>query len=615
MDAGGAAMQLKFDDMIPLLVSAYERGRLVPFLGAGMSAPACAQWGELVANLERLAGVKPRAPGDAAAAQPAGNLTARADHAAAVLRNQGNTDEFWGKLREALRTSHPMEVSPQTRALARFYWPLVITTNYDDMFLAAAQEPATGEILPLTRHPWHCKEVMNSLAEPAGRYVWHIQGFLGGQIDPSMVPEARRQQPGGLIRKVPFQRLLDDLVLGHGEYRRVTNLEPQFRRCFAEVFRQRSFLFLGSSLSEEYFLNLFGEILEIYGANPLPHFALACRGKTDARFLLERMNIFVCEYDDHNVLPQWLGRLSQRLGGGRCRSSGWSFALNGPPIMEPATVQGPQLTVRRSILPKLPPGGTDRKDCVAVSVGRHRDGAVRFGDKIRPYLEEALKDAEPRFEDLRRGSRVPPGKYTVRLGTTPYYAVAARISGGGRSGRDLRIIRRSMDELLDRALKDRFERVHAQLLSAGPKRAFPSLYSFTEMVRAFGGWSQRAPDANLHLIVHVVDPAVLSQLSAGLVNLHELLTCPLVRFWAEVDSDERASMRMALYRKGDTPVREIMGLLGVPEADHAWTVTVHPPPTMATQELPAGRAAKLCLEDVGVVPGSTLRFTDLRHAS
>jgi hypothetical protein len=297
-------MQLRFEDMLPLLVSAYERGRLVPFLGAGMSAPACAQWGELVANLERLASVKPPGPVDATAAQPAGNLTARADHAAAVLRNQGSTDEFWRKLRKALQTSHPMEVSPQTRALAKLDWPLVITTNYDDMFLTAAQELATGDIRPLTRHPWHCKEVMNSLAEPAGRYAWHIQGFLGGQIDPSLVPEARRQQPESLLRRVPYQRLLDDLVLGHGEYRRVTNLEPQFRRCFAEVFRQRSFLFLGSSLSEEYFLNLFGEILEIYGANPLPHFAFASRGKTDARFLLERMNIFVCEYDEHNVLPQ-----------------------------------------------------------------------------------------------------------------------------------------------------------------------------------------------------------------------------------------------------------------------------------------------------------------------
>lgn len=608
-------MQLRFDDMIPLLVSAYERGRLVPFLGAGMSAPACAQWGELVANLERLAGVKPQAPDDAAAAQPAGNLTARADHAAAVLRNQGSTDEFWEKLREALRTSHPMEVSAQTKALVRFDWPLVITTNYDDMFLAAERELVTGEILPLTRHPWHCKEVMNSLAEPTGRYVWHIQGFLGGQIDPSLVPEARRRQPTSLLRRVPFQRQLDDLVLGHGEYRRVTNLEPQFRRCFAEVFRQRSLLFLGSSLSEEYFLNLFGEILEIYGANPLPHFALACRGNTDARFLLERMNIFVCEYDDHNVLPQWLDALRERLDGGRCRSSGWSFALNGPRIMESATVQSPQFTVRRSVLPKLPPGGTDRKDCVAVSVGRYPDGTVRFGGRIGSYLEEALKDAEPRFQGLRRRSLVSAGQYTVRLGTTPYYAVAARIPKGGRSGRDLRIIRSSMDELLDRVRKDRFERVHAQLLSAGPGRIFPALYSFTEMVRAFGAWSRRAPDANLHLIVHVVDPAVLSQLSAGLVNLHELLTCPLVRFWAEVDSDERASMRMTLYRDEATPVREIMGLLGVPEADHAWTVTVHPPPTMAIQELPASRAAELRLEDVGVVPGSTLRFTDLRHAS
>jgi hypothetical protein len=42
-----------------------------------------------------------------------------------------------------------------------------------------------------------------------------------------------------------------------------------------------------------------------------------------------------------------------------------------------------------------------------------------------------------------------------------------------------------MDELLDRARKDRFERVHVQLLSAGPGRIFPA-YSFTEMVRPFG---------------------------------------------------------------------------------------------------------------------------------
>ena len=189
-------MQLRFDDMIPLLVSAYERGRLVPFLGAGMSAPACAQWGELVANLERLAGVEPQAPDDAAAAPPAGNLTARADHAAAVLRNQGSTDEFWEKLREALRTSHPMEVSAQTKALVRFDWPLVITTNYDDMFLAAERELVTGEILPLTRHPWHCKEVMNSLAEPTAGTPGTFRDFWEGRSTRVWCP-----RPGGGSRR------------------------------------------------------------------------------------------------------------------------------------------------------------------------------------------------------------------------------------------------------------------------------------------------------------------------------------------------------------------------------------------------------------------------------
>ena len=43
-------------------------------------------------------------------------------------------------------------------------------------------------------------------------------------------------------------RMLDDLVLGHAEYRRVINAEIHFRRCFSEVFRQRSLLFLGHRL-------------------------------------------------------------------------------------------------------------------------------------------------------------------------------------------------------------------------------------------------------------------------------------------------------------------------------------------------------------------------------
>jgi hypothetical protein len=400
-------------------------------------------------------------------------------------------------------------------------------------------------------------------------------------------------------------------VVGHGEYRRVTNLEPQFRRCFAEVFRQRSFLFLGSSLSEEYFLNLFGEILEIYGSNPWPHFAFARQGETDARFLLERMNISVCEHRDHDELPGMLDELEKSINGSRCRPTSWTFGLNESPVA--AELEGsrkPRLTIRRSSLPKLPLDRPTRKECVAVSVGR-RDSRVHFGSDIRGYLEAAV----PNFPALRAGLRVPVQEYTARLGNTPYYAVAARNPKGMGYVRDLRAIRAAMDELLDRVRLDGFERVHLQLLSAGAKRTFPSLYSFTEMVRAFGAWSRRNPGCGLHVLVYVMDATVLSQLSAGAVNVHELLSCPLIRFWAEIDSDERASMRMTLYYPGKTRIAEIMTLLGLPATNGEWKVTVHPPPMPDIQKLHADHTAELTLEEAGIVPGSTLRFTDLRHTT
>jgi len=43
---------MDFAQALPLLVSSYRRGELVPFIGAGMSMPACSNWEELVLGLE-----------------------------------------------------------------------------------------------------------------------------------------------------------------------------------------------------------------------------------------------------------------------------------------------------------------------------------------------------------------------------------------------------------------------------------------------------------------------------------------------------------------------------------------------------------------------------------
>ena len=90
----------------------------------------------------------------------------------------------------------------------------------------------------------------------------------------------------------------------------MTHTEPQFRRAFAEVFRSRSLLFLGSSLADQYLLNLFGETLELFGGNPFPHYALVLKRTTDPDFLRTRLNIFAYEYDSHDCLPELLEALA-----------------------------------------------------------------------------------------------------------------------------------------------------------------------------------------------------------------------------------------------------------------------------------------------------------------
>jgi hypothetical protein len=181
----------------------------------------------------------------------------------------------------------------------------VITTNYDDLYYQARRTRVREEggdednLVILGRSPRDCKLVISSLTGPLDcRLIWHVQGLLGGFGE---------KMPTGL------ESLRDQLVIGHAEYRAVTNRSPDFRRCFGEVFNSRSLLFLGSSLNEDYFLNLFGEILDLCGPSSVPHFALTRKCEVSAKFLADQMNITVCEFDDWRDLPVRLDRLASAI--------------------------------------------------------------------------------------------------------------------------------------------------------------------------------------------------------------------------------------------------------------------------------------------------------------
>lgn len=291
-------MHGEFERVLPRLIAAYEAGRLVPFLGAGMSAGACHLWPQFVVNLERAADIQATEGGKEPGADPT-RLIQRANRAVTRLKNR-NRAEFPAALRAALEIPGVQQAPPQTAALAKTWWPLVLTTNYDDWFYweaaPAEAEPHSGwrreprstvekrrelygkptrrRFALLGRRPVDCYRLLHSLHAPHDPILWCLQGFVGGQHPRGRAVLGATQPDGG--------RLESELVVGHQEYRRVTFTAPQFRRAFAEVFRDRSLWFLGSSLTEPYFLDLFGEILEMSGPNPYRHYCFVRQGEADA---------------------------------------------------------------------------------------------------------------------------------------------------------------------------------------------------------------------------------------------------------------------------------------------------------------------------------------------
>lgn len=234
------------------LCAFYDRGYLVPFIGSGMSRPACSDWATFVGLLE---GSKP-------AGEPAGGASTLIQRALFALQTRRQEGADIAKAISEAVYCKDAKVPDQAVALASIYWPLICTTNYDDIYLRAKlrllREKGWELKLPrvLGRSETDCRELLRHIDFPAGEAVWALQGLLGPQ------DAGVKKILGDKFDKAQFEQ---ELVVGHAEYRTVANRAPHFRRCFAELFRTRSFLFLGSGLSEPYFVSLFDEIIELTG--------------------------------------------------------------------------------------------------------------------------------------------------------------------------------------------------------------------------------------------------------------------------------------------------------------------------------------------------------------
>jgi hypothetical protein len=605
---------MDFESALPRLVTLFDQGRLAPFVGLGMSLPTCSTWRQ---NIDLLAaqardmdlGMFPNMKRVGRDALP------RWAHRIVALLKRAAGDEFPEVMRDALylkAPSDPAFIPPQTRALAKLYWPLVLTTNYDDLLYRASHDVHRG--WAVRGRSWHdCDLVVSSLTGPAPRTLWALQGFLPAPEGPFL-----KGFPDATAAAIAAE-LAAQMVVGHEEYRRVTYREPWFRRAFAEVFRSRSFLFLGSGLAENYLLELFGEALEMTGMSPYPHFAFVQRGEVDPDFLRSRLNILVIEYQrgKHEQITERLNALDEAVSTQRLKPAtvGFSFRLQ---ALLGATPDVSDLLLVRGTLPKPEDG-----ECVGISCGRGTsvDGQVFplvGGDPthgvFKYLIDNGLNPGAFRWIDrkktlcvFRRTEQADPN--------SPYYGLVARTTSAENPDvNDLRIIP-SVCKRFFSAVRDRgFKTARLMIIAGGPHAPFPPLHAGIQMARGIRSWFREQAQANLRVVVHLVDPSVWFNIESGRLNLHELLANDSFQVVVLVQNpDGTASRQYRLIREADTVIT-LAATVHVPLS--GWEAEIQPSPIRGAFAFPlSSDAARSRLFDLGLVPGSTVRFAVAAQAA
>ncbi|HEX8436263.1 SIR2 family protein [Archangium sp.] len=604
---------MTFDDILPHLVDGYRRGVLVPFIGSGMSRPVCTDWLSFLVKLADEAGVEvPESlrTGTFERFIPS-DLYRLADKAVHRLRPR-NVEERANAYRRALRarggSTGPDPIPPQTEALARLPWPLVLTTNYDDLVVQSSRvrhaNAGLGATEVLGRSVEDCHKVIRSLDAPSQPILWAVQGFLGGQAAPpeESVPESRRRD-----------ELVDQLVVGHQQYQNATNAQPHFRRAFAEVFHRRSFLFLGSSVLEDYLVNLFGEITHHYGPGPHPHFALLPgkqRQAFDPQFLQTRLGVVPIFYEDYSAIPEWLGALSERLltpsvptgASASRRPVAWmadelGFSLSDGPRPPSGGVR--RVKLRYAELPVPSPGGGR---CVIASLGRDKGNVPLVGSQARALLEKSTAAglvADPKAA-LWKGLDAAPS-YVYQYGDAPILGVSARDrrdSTREADRRDLGIIPEAVCAVLRAANEAGFREVHLGPVASGRLRLWHQLHPFVQTlvgIRQFFASTSNLVIETLEL--HVFESAVWLSILSGKVPVSEILSSDVTKIWVDIRDAAGTPEIQAVTVRGPTTVGDIKTLCGLEPA--RWRTEILPRPS--TEPIPSSGEDELMVAPTSLV--------------
>jgi len=575
---------LLVDNALDFLKATYRQGRLVPFIGSGLSARAVPSWPDLIQRLGELVGEPVGAIDQRTSDQ---KLVTAAERILAKLR--GKDQRVGDLLRAALGTHAATEA---TKALASTWWPLVLTTNYDGMFLNAFNADPQRETTAMTvlgRSRTDCQKVVASLTAPMAPVLWALQGLLsdGSKLD--------------------LQR---EIVLGYDQYREATFANADFRAAFVEVYRNRSLLFIGTGLREDYFRGLFGEALTRLGPAHHAHCALVNKrdvdsGEIDPWFLHTRFNIVVLMYEDLDdekfsgfapALTKIATELNSTFG---CRNR---ISLSGRTAI-PLTIE-----LNDDRLTEPDSDAEEDKTWLVFSAGRKEiTGEPHLSREAREILGDAPVTSKL-GEDTESGGMV----HRVH-GRQMLLAVArsADLTVTSRKARDLRPVAEVTAKALKEAEKEGATAVAFMFIAASTTLGrWPRVFSLIQMLRGIKQFARQASPKSLlkKIAIHDTAAAVRRDISAihavksGKLDPDEVLECEAVRFFIELE-DDSGIRRTPTYVREDKLITDVADYLFLGDA---WVAYVEPDPYERQDPLRA--TSTETLTDAGIVPGSTLRF-------
>jgi hypothetical protein len=482
-------------------------------------------------------------------------------------------------LRKALSPKGPFDVKDipdKTRILVKTFWPLVLTTNYDDCILAAAFD-GKFRYRVCGRSLEDCHSILRSLDEPQAPAVWYLQGFIGGQFNQS--------QNFGLPIASAGQ-LADQMVLGHQQYQHVIHGEQHFRRAFSEVFRRRSFIFLGSGIKEEYLVSLFSEIVHHFGIGSYPHFALLPKDDQkdiDGQFYQTRLGIVPVWIEDHREAEAILEELAELTSNPllaaspsshtTCRPISFVYSLSCVKQARPVNI-----CVNHEALHFE----ADSKDRVAyvLSVGRNdASNSPIFGSMAERFLAGNIRNhRKGPFQDWKAIDK--KRSYLFQCADAEdVFGLAARDRNTDfpiGDQRDLRCIPEAVASALQHIDQKFFSRVKLGGIASGQGSTIAPIHSFVQVLR---GIKDACTDGlqNLQTIqLCLVDPSVWGNVISEKVWIPELLSSDTLNYKIVIEDAEHRRFRMNVCMTERRPTwKHVIEVAGLPLA--RWKLRLYPP--------------------------------------